>query len=397
MSTSSNNFTFPVVSFRNLETPFQKQGYRDYFAVIDTSQLPDLSDWRQINVRDPKLTGAVPKAIRESFRDKPDMFVFMNRGIVISVDKIAFDNKASTVTIKLANPRLHGLLDGGHTYNIVMEETQVISEPQYIRVEFLEGFEHDDITDLVDARNTSNQVREQSLMNLAGEFENLKKALKGTPYLDLISFKEYEFDADGNPKPIDVREVVAILTVFDRDHFSESSHPIMAYNTKAACLKHFQQHARSYRKMYPIAQDLLALYDYVRDQLPVLYNKARGEMGNVSGGKFGRLTGVTYYKGKRSQRLHFIGKESKYGVPDGFTYPVLGAFRALLEEKDGQYVWGKSADPVEMLKGDLGLKLADTIGNFALDTQNPSKTGKSPLVWQTCYQSVLVAYLRSQM
>jgi hypothetical protein len=49
-----------------------------------------------------------------------------------------------------------------------------------------------------------------------------------------------------------------------------------------------------------------------------------------------------------------------------------------------------------MLDGDLGSKLADTIGNFALEAQNPSKTGKSPLVWQACYQSVEVAYLRAQ-
>lgn len=386
---TSSSFTFPVVSFRNLDTPFQKQGYRDYFAVVDVGQLPDLSDWRQINVRDPKLTGSVPKAIRESFRDKADMFVFMNRGIVLSVDQVSFDNKASTVTIKLTNPHQHGLLDGGHTYNIVMEEVQSISESQYIRIEFLEGFEHNEIIDVVDARNTSNQVREQSLMNLAGEFEALKKALKGTPYLDLISFKEYEFDEDGNPRPIDVREVVAILTLFDRDNFNESSHPIMAYNSKAACLKHFQQHTKSFRKMYAIAPDLLALYDHVREQLPLQYNR--------SGGKFGRLTGVTYYKNKKSQRLYFIDKETKYGVPDGFTYPIVSAFRALLEEKDGRYVWGKHSDPVELLKGDLGQKLADTIGNFAVGTQNPSKTGKSPLVWQTCYQSVLVAYLRSQM
>jgi hypothetical protein len=48
-----------------------------------------------------------------------------------------------------------------------------------------------------------------------------------------------------------------------------------------------------------------------------------------------------------------------------------------------------------LLDGDLGLKLADTIGNFALDAQNPSKTGKSPLVWQACYQSVEVAYLKA--
>jgi hypothetical protein len=76
-------------------------------------------------------------------------------------------------------------------------------------------------------------------------------------------------------------------------------------------------------------------------------------------------------------------------------YPILGGFRALLEEKAGRYVWGKELDPVELLSNGLGETLADTIGNFALDARNPSKTGKSPLVWQACYQAARVAYLEA--
>jgi hypothetical protein len=82
-------------------------------------------------------------------------------------------------------------------------------------------------------------------------------------------------------------------------------------------------------------------------------------------------------------------------VPDDFVYPILGAFRALLEEKAGKYVWAKKLSPIDMLKGPLGKKLAATIGNFALEAKNPSKTGKSPLVWQSCYQAAEVKYLRA--
>ena len=94
--------------------------------------------------------------------------------------------------------------------------------------------------------------------------------------------------------------------------------------------------------------------------------------------------------------LEFIDKDSKYGVPAGFTYPILGGFRALIEEKGGRYIWGKGLDPRQMLQNGLGETLADTIGNFALDARNPSKTGKSPLVWQACYQAARVAYLEAE-
>lgn len=387
--------TFPVVSFRNLDSPFAKNGYRDYFAVVDVNALPDLSAWRQINVRDPKLAGAVPSAIRRSLKEKPDTFLFMNRGIVLAVDRVSFDNSKgrSQLSIWLSDRRLHGLLDGGHTYNIIRDEVSDLPTPRYVRMEILEGFSVEDITDVVDARNTSNQVRDESLMNLAGEFEKLKKALARQPYANSIAYKEYEVDADQNPKPIDVRDVIAILTAFDKANFGESNHPINTYRSKSVCLQHFKDHKEDYEKIYPLAPEILRLHDEIHLQLPELYNKVRGKSGGVNGGRFGRLTGVTVYKGNKKGMLPFTGVETGYGVPSGFVYPILGAFRAVLKERNRRYIWGKGIDPIRLLQGRLGERLADTIGNFALDAQNPSKTGKSPLVWQACYQAAQVEFL----
>jgi hypothetical protein len=93
---------FPVVSFRHLESPnhIAKQGYRNYFALVEVNALPDLKGWRKINVRDPKLTGSVPAAIRKSVGDNPDLFAFMNCGIVLSVHSAHLDNKTNQLTLK---------------------------------------------------------------------------------------------------------------------------------------------------------------------------------------------------------------------------------------------------------------------------------------------------------
>ncbi len=386
----------PVVSFRHVETPFQKRGYRDYFAVVDVNNLPDLTKWRRINVRDPKLTGAVPKAIRGDFHESPDLFLFMNRGIVLSAEKVSFDNKGATVSLTLTDPRLHGLLDGGHTYNIILDERDSLEVPQYVKVEILEGFDGEDILKVVDARNTSNQVRDESLMNLEGSFNSLKRVLRKQPYFDSIAFKEYEIDEKtGDPKPIDVREVIAILTAFDKDHFNDQTHPINTYRSKAMCLKHFKENLESYEKIYPLADEILKLFDEIQLLLPGLYNKARGKSGDVSGGKFGKLTGVVPPSKFKPVSLPYSGKIADCGVPAGFVYPILGGFRSMLVEKNGRYVWGKGLNPAELMGGSLGEKLATTIGNFALDAQNPSKTGKSPLVWQSCYQSIELDFLRA--
>lgn len=389
----SASFSFPAVSFRNLDTPFPEIGYRDYVAIVKISDLPDFAKWRKINVRDPKLTGSVPKAIRKSVSENPELFIFMNRGIVLAAERVSFDNKTKRVTVVMSDPKLHGLLDGGHTYNIVREEQENLDFPQYVKLEMLEGFTQDEIPLLVDARNTSNQVRDQSLMNLQGEFEKLKRALSKQPFADLIAYKEHEVLDDGSSKPLDVRDIIAILTCFDRCNFDSRVHPINAYRSKAACLDHFSAHKTDYEKIYPLAGDILRLFDEIQAQVPELYNRVRGRGGEVVGGRFGKLTGVATYK--NAVALPFTGVESKYGVPLGFVYPILGAFRALLEEKHGRYVWAKGLDPFILLSGDLGETLADTIGNFALDARNPSKTGKSPLVWQACYQAAEVSYLRA--
>jgi hypothetical protein len=389
----SESFTIPVVSFRHLDTPFTKSGYKDYFAVVKVKDLPDLAAWRRINVRHPKLTGSVPKKISNGYKECPEMFVFMNRGIVLAVHSVSFDNKTNEMTVKMTNPAAHGLLDGGHTYNIVCGENDLDFD-QYVKVEILEGFDNEDVPNLVDARNTSNQVKDESLMNLREKFKPLQNAIKGKPYEKLIAYSEFQVDGDGNAKPIDIRDVIAILTAFEKKNFNDSVHPINSYRSKAACLTHFRDHEKDYEKLYPIADDLLRLYDTIKLELPELYNTARGSKGDVSGGKFGKLTGVTVYKGNKSTPLHFIGKETKRGVPEGFVFPILGAFRAFLEKSPAQYRWAKGIDPFSMIKGDFGLSLASTIGTFALDAKNPSKTGKSPLVWQACYQTAQLEHLK---
>lgn len=395
--TTSQTFRFPVHSFRHLETPFSGDGLGDYFAIVEVRDLPDFSDWRKINVRDPKLKGSVPRAIREGFQDQPALFTFMNRGLVVAAAGVHFDNKTGELDVTLRDPNLHGLLDGGHSYNIIREETEGLTEEdhRYVKVEFLVGFGTEDILNVVDARNTSNQVADESLMNLQGTFQRLKTALNDEPYAEKIAWKEYQTDEEGDPLPIDVREVIAILMAFDRDNFDHMSHPINSYRSKAAALKHFKENQASFEKLYPIANQLLRLHDEIYLALPDLYNKARKSSDDVSGGKFGRLTGVTKYEGKKKARLHFIGKDSTYGVPGGFVYPILGAFRALLTEKNGNYRWAEGLDPVAELKNGLGIQLATILGNFALESQNPSKVGKSPNVWQSCYQAARLYFLES--
>jgi hypothetical protein len=403
---SGTRISFPVYSLRNLKTPFgRKPGYRNHVAVIEVQDLPDLSEWRRINVRDPKLTGNLPNEIRESFLANLDSFVFLNRGIVLAVESLRFEkatkgksdeDDSGVLHLVLSDPDCHGLLDGGHTYAIIRQNRETLQEKgakQYVKVEIIEGFE--DLVKLVEARNSSNQVKDESLMNLAKDFNKIKTALAKEPYADQIAYSEYETFPDGSPKPISIREIVSFLMAMDRENFSGSNHPINSYRSKAACLKHFESNPKAFAKIYPLITDILRLWDTIHLRLPDFYNAARGEKGDVSGGRFGRLTGVVWLnpaKTTRTERLLFLDKESQYIIPAGLKYPILGSFRALLEEDGKRYRWG--IDPIQFFEDGLGKTLAATIGEFALETQNPSKTGKSNPVWNSCFQTADNLYLR---
>ena len=114
----TKTLSVPVFSFRRIETPYERRlGYRNYVAVIDAKHLPDLANWREINVREAKTRGRVPNAIRKSFEEKADEFLFMNRGMVIAAERVDFKETGNEKRLDLvmADPKIHGLLDGGHT------------------------------------------------------------------------------------------------------------------------------------------------------------------------------------------------------------------------------------------------------------------------------------------
>lgn len=389
----AESFSIPVFSLRRIETPFERSpGYKNYLAVVDIQQLPDLQRWRKINVRDPKTRGRVPNAIRESLLARPQEFVFMNRGLVLAAEKVDFIEKDKVMKITFRDPDLHGLLDGGHTYRILMEERGTRKDDdgrQYVRLEIITGFDSDGISELVDARNTSNQVKDQSLDNLKGKFDALKEILAGKPYDDLISWSEYEELETGKPKPIDVRDIISFLTLLDAEAFDGTKQPLIAYKDKRACLTHFRQNERRLRKYHQLLPDALLLWDEIHENWFEWYKESRSEEAGVSG-RPGGLTGINK---DASQELFFKQKQVTGRIPDAYKYPILGAFRAAVEVQDGTATW--SLDPFDLLKR-TGVRLVGNVGNVVRNYNNPNKVGKDVGTWSSCYL-ILESSLRDSL
>jgi len=375
----------PVHSLRRIETPFERDpGYRNYVAVVDARHLPDMAEWRDINVRDPKLRGRVPEAIREGFIGNPKEFLFMNRGLVIAADRVEFNEhgRDKVMALHMKDPRIHGLLDGGHTYKVVTEAVKGLADddPQrFVRVEVITGFDREGIVEVVEARNTSNQVKDESLANLAEEFKQIKKVLGPKEYYASIAWKEYEEDpTTGRGKPIDVRDIVSFLITFDTAAYGSTKQPLIAYKDKRACLTHFLDHKKRMRKYYHLLPEILLLWDEIHDKWGEWYKRSR----DAEAGIKGRPGGLVGMLPDAQQQLYFKGKVVKGRIPEAYKYPVLSALRAAVRNRGQGVRW--ATDPFELIAS-TGPSLVGVVGTAARSMLNPNRVGKDASTWANCY------------
>ncbi len=386
----TSTFTLKAHSFRIVPTPLEAQGIRTHTCIVPTDALPTefRDNWMEVNAREPSITGRVPNAIRGTLENAPENFVAFNRGLAILADTVEWDNQTREVKLSFQNKEFHGIFDGGHTLAVILdwrngnlsndEETQDTTEA-FCRLEIMTGVPPEMITDLVDARNTSRQVASKSILNLEGRFAPLKAAL-GPQLSNLVVWKENQ---DGL---IDVREVIALLTALDRTHYDDTKHPLIAYSGKEACLKHFENSPSCYEKLYPIAKDALKLWDLIQAEVPAQYTRDQG-------GRFGKLKGCNPLRHERD--LPVIGGTIEYLFPRAYILPIVAAFRSMLVEENGIYIWGKGVDPCRLVREGLANKIfSGPVVNSIKDYHNPNRTGKDTNVWALSYQIAENHYLR---
>ncbi len=380
----AQSFTLAVHSFRTQPTPLDNRGIRTYNAVVPVRAIPEaFLEWMGVNAREPSLGGRVPKAIRDTLDNKPDWFVAYNRGLALLAAEVNYDNKNQQMTVVFDDKTQHGVFDGGHTLKVILDRRADgqadEGDEAHCRLEIMTGVPPDVITEVVEARNTSRQVASKSLLNLDGRFKPLKATL-GPTLTKLISWKENE-DA-----PIDVREVIALLTALDRTHYDDTRHPMVAYSGREACLKHFEASTECYAKLYPVARDILKLWQEIQATVPGQYNANEG-------GRFGRLKGCEPLRHERE--LPVLGSSTEYSFPNGYLYPIVAAFRSMLVETSGVYNWGKGLDPCNLVRSGLAAKIfSGPIVNSIRDYHNPNKTGKDTNVWALAYQLAENYYLK---
>lgn len=382
------SLTFKVQSFRKIPNPYLKseegeKGAEMYVAICDVKDLPD--DFpMDTNPREQKMTTNVAKKIKESLLNTSELnFFLLNRGILLSAKDVSYSNYSNEMTISFEDPEVHGNVDGGHTYKTILQfRDQLDKGQQYVKIEILTGIEGI-FQSLAAARNTSVQVQDKSIAELEDRFDIIKNTLANENYISRVFFKE------NDAGDIDVADLLAILNMFNISRYNGmTSFPINSYSSKKKCIdlyisdhKEYEESAENpYVKMMNIMPDIFRLYDAIEVGMNRFYRQKN------PGGRYGATKGVQVPKAGQEIRSKFLSNEMEAASPNGFIYPILGAFRALVEEKDGKYCWKKN--PFAVLEK-VGAELVESTVSMSRSLgNNPQSVGKEANIWKTLYMTI---------
>lgn len=169
------------------------------------------------------------------------------------------------------------------------------------------------------------------------------------------------------------------MNLFNIDKYpNKNENPIISYTGKGQCIKNYISIHRdygntlnnTYSKMSKVISDIFKLYDYLEKNMRRFYSNG------ISNKKYGLITGVTTKKeGKQAFKTKFYGENIDYLTPNGFIYPILGAFRALLKEDEDMY-YGWKKDSIEVMDK-IGAELVSNTINMSRELgNNPNATEK---------------------
>lgn len=387
----ANIIEFPAKQVKRMDNPMSEltnDGSRKYVCYVKLQDVPaKFENWMRTNPRDQKLTTNVAKEIAKSIENGCKDFHEKNRGIVMSVDKFAFDNKTGMVKVTLSDPEIHGNIDGGHTLKIILtkQKNNELLFEQYVFFEFFTGISSP--VELAEARNQSVQVDQRSIEELNRSFEPIKEALKNEGFYGRIAFKQNEHVGEKNV--IDVREVIAIMNMFNQSLYPKEgdTQPIQSYTGKEASLNRFLRLKDSQdqivKNMTPIIPDIFNIWEMVETTF--------ADKGNTVNRTYRKKKMAKYVDENTVVGYSIFGnRPMNYVLPKGLIFPIVAAFRALVKVDKSTQVYSWVMSP-EKIWDKLGGKLINIIMTSSEDlSDSPDAVAKSPNTWDLLYKEILL-------
>ena len=326
------------------------------------------------NPRDPNVDRRLYREVEKSLLNEDTVagtFHLKNKGLTVVASEVT---KLDENRYRIGFREGEGLLDGGHTHEIVKKHRDDAPDGQYVKIEVLTAVPQSYVPLMAGGLNSAMQVKEAALVNLEKRFEWLKEALGD--WADKVAWRQNE---DGEIDALDVLARLHAMNIFEHPN-NGTTHPVMAYEKKLGVLKHFQGHEQQFHRLAPLARDVLRLYD-------TLGYEAR-ELWNASGGKFGKLDFVEQKK-TDDVEYHFLGKTAKHKLQSGAVFPMLGALRWGVVEIDGKAAWNGGFDGVVALWQETAVDMLRKTLDANRDLgYNPHALGRNRNHWGGLHSAV---------
>lgn len=397
--TSRLKLDLEVEDYRSLPIP----GVSDAklgIAYVKVTNLPkDLDNYMEVNPRVPSrstkgiLKGPIAKGILETLREAPEEMVLKNQGIYLLVESAKFistKHDASELQLTFSDKGKHGIVNGGHTYAAIREAIESAQSDEeleqlskaYVRLHIFENVDEEQVPEIAEGLNRSQQVDDPSLSNLQGEFDRIRKVMVASPGQFSIAYHQ------GDDGEVYISEILVILSMFNVQRFDDKKHPNSLYNRQALGLKYFSEDMLNSRKLETQLIEFLPEFLWLADTI----RKSTPAAAKANGFKFGMAKIGNTRAGSKANKgiaLHFLGEKMDYRVPNGWVYPMVAAFRANLAFDGSKLQWRVPLDKL------LPLVIEDLVGVCVAEhkenNQRPDLIGKRESAYSQCYAKVQLA------
>jgi len=386
----SKKFSFVSPYTRRMPDPLWPEVQRHIMYVPVRNVPADLP--MGANPRGQNTDKMVYRQVEESLLTEDRMFHLKHKGITVVASRVdQVDGTKDTYIVEFDEASgKQGVLDGGHSYRLIMENADQLPDDQFIKFEILTGIDPEWIPDIAGGLNTSVQVQPISLFNLREQFEWLKDELSAEPYADKIAWRE------NDPGDFDARDIISLLYCFDIFAYPNtdmSRFPIQAYSSKAAVLKDFDKDQDQFKRLRPIVKDILVLSDTMSSEAKDLYNQA-------TGGK-GGLAHFIEHRDNSHKAFHFtfLGMDGHDRLMSGALYPMLAAFRWMVEEdtSTGLARWKRPFSEILTTWQEIASELFVSSLEMGRDLgYNVNALGKNKTHWANLYKAVAMKELMAK-
>lgn len=358
-------------------------------AILPFSEVAKL-DRGNANVRPHDPRKPAYKAMVETVELDPAIFHVRNRGITYLCDRFQYDNTKGVLTVVVPENRTEsdddqkfGIGDGGHTFGVIGDTIQRSAEltannpdwvEPHVRVHFIAGYENGDIAieQVVEALNTSAQVKQVSLDEYGNKFDDLKKALTDSGFdVANVAFRENE------NKEWAVEEIVQRMACFLKDRWTET-HPASMYKSKSKALDLYtgENSRPEFEKLYGVIKDVITLPEFIQSVLSDGNAVARKSVSRL------RVCKVL----KSRETRPGTDYPTDYRLDQAALLPMAAAFRELLRLKGDRYEW--RFDPHEVFVT-CAPALYSVLTSRLLKTRTASQLGSDMEYWGNCAMIVM--------